>query len=55
MVKVSQEKKQPLKECNYKKQFSQEIFKVAQRFRMQSMAMYKIKDFSKELIKGTFY
>lgn len=55
MVKVSQEKKQPLKEHNYQEQFSQEIFKVAQRFRMQSMVMYTIKDFSNELIKRKFY
>lgn len=39
----------------YNEQFSKEIFKVAQRFRMQSIPMYKIKDFSNEPIKGNFY
>lgn len=39
----------------YNEQFFKEIFKVAQRFRMQNIAMYKINDFSNELIKGNFY
>lgn len=38
----------------YNEQFSEEIFKVAQMFRMQSIPMYKIKDFLNELIKGIF-
>lgn len=53
MVRVSHENttfKRP-----YNEQFSKEIFKVAQRFRMQSIPMYKIKDFSNELFKGNFY
>lgn len=38
----------------YNEQFSKEIFKVAQMFRMQSIPMYKIEDFLNELIKGIF-
>lgn len=39
----------------YNEQFSKEIFKISQRFRMQGIPMYKIKDFSNEVIKGNFY
>lgn len=39
----------------YNEQFSKEIFKVAQRFRMQGIPMYKIKDFANETIRGNFY
>lgn len=39
----------------YNEQFSKEIFKISQRFRMQGIPMYKIKDFSNEVVKGNFY
>lgn len=50
MVRVSHENTAFKRAHN--EQFSKEIFKVAQRFRMQSIPVYKIKDFSNELIKG---
>lgn len=39
----------------YNEQFSKEMFKISQRFRMQGIPMYKVKDFSNEEIKGNFY
>jgi hypothetical protein len=39
----------------YNEQFSKEIFKISQRFRMQGIPMYRVKDFSNESIKGNFY
>lgn len=39
----------------YNEQISKEIFKVAQRFRMQGIPMYKIKDIANETIRGNFY
>lgn len=53
MVRVSHEN--AVFKRAYNEQFSKEIFKVAQRFRMQGIPMYKIKDFSNEPIKGNFY
>jgi hypothetical protein len=53
MVRVSHEN--TVFKSAYNEQFSKEIFKVAQRFRMQGISMYKIKDFSNESIKGNFY
>ena len=53
MVRVSHEN--TVFKRAYNEQFSKEIFKVAQRFRMQGISMYKIKDFSNEPIKGNFY
>ena len=53
MVRVSHEN--AVFKRAYNEQFSKEIFQVAQRFRMQSIPMYKIKDFSNEPIKGNFY
>jgi hypothetical protein len=53
MVRVSHEN--TVFKRAYNEQFSKEIFKIAQRFRMQGISMYKIKDFSNESIKGNFY
>lgn len=39
----------------YNEKFSMEIFKISQRFRMQGIPMYKIKEFSDEVVKGNFY
>lgn len=39
----------------YNEQFSKEIYKISQRFRMQGIPMYKIKEFSDEVVKGNFY
>lgn len=38
----------------YNEQISKEIFKVAQRFRMQGIPMYKIKDFANETLGEIF-
>ncbi|XP_046561846.1 uncharacterized protein LOC124270833 isoform X1 [Haliotis rubra] len=35
--------------------WTQELFKVAQRFKRQEIPLYKIKDFHDEIIKGIFY
>lgn len=40
---------------SYNEHFTQEIFKVRQRFRMQGICMYKLKYFLNEDIKGNFY
>lgn len=39
----------------YNQQFTGEIFKIAKRFHLQGIPMYKVKDFNKELIEGDFY
>lgn len=39
----------------YNEKFSKEIFKKSQRFRMQGIPMYTIKEFSNEVVKGNFY
>lgn len=36
-------------------QFTGEIFKIAKRFHLQGIPMYKVKDFNQELIEGDFY
>jgi hypothetical protein len=53
MVRISHEN--AIFKRAYNEQFSKEIFKVAQRSRMQGIPMYKIKDFSNEAIRGNFY
>lgn len=39
----------------YNQQFTGEIFKIAKRFHLQGIPMYKVKDFNQELIEGDFY
>lgn len=39
----------------YNQQFTGEIFKIAKRFLLQGIPMYKVKDFNQELIEGDFY
>lgn len=39
----------------YKQQFTGEVFKIAKRFHLQGIPMYKVKDFNNELIEGDFY
>lgn len=53
MVRISHEN--AMFKRAYNEQFSKELFKVAQRFRMQGIPMYKIKDFANEAIGGNFY
>ena len=40
---------------SYNEHFTQEMVKVCQRFRMQGICMYTLKDFLNEDIKGHFY
>ena len=40
---------------SFNEQYSKEMFKVDQRFRMQGIPMYKIRDFMNKKIKGNFY
>ncbi|KAK3092447.1 hypothetical protein FSP39_002935 [Pinctada imbricata] len=40
---------------SFNEQYSREIFQINDRFRMQGIPMYKIKDFLNEPIKGNFY
>lgn len=39
----------------YNQQFTGEIFKIAKRFHMQGIPLYKVKDFTDEIIEGDFY
>lgn len=39
----------------YNQQFTGEIFKIAKRFHMQGIPLYKVKDFNDEIIEGDFY
>lgn len=39
----------------YNQQFTGEIFKVAKRFHLQGIPLYKVKDFNDEIIEGDFY
>lgn len=39
----------------YNQQFTGEVFKIAKRFHLQGIPMYKVKDFNNELIEGDFY
>ncbi|XP_062571174.1 uncharacterized protein LOC134233207 [Saccostrea cucullata] len=39
----------------YNQQFTGEVFKIAKRFHLQGIPMYKVKDFNEELIEGDFY
>lgn len=39
----------------YNQQFTGEIFKIAKRFHLQGIPMYKVKDFNQELIEGDFF
>jgi hypothetical protein len=47
--------KSMLFDISYNEQFTKEMFKVRQRFRMQGICMYKLKDFLNEEINGNFY
>lgn len=40
---------------SYDEHFTREIFKIRNRFRMQAIPMYRLKDFMDEAIKGNFY
>ena len=40
---------------SYDEHFTREIFKIRNRFRMQAIPMYRLKDFMNEPIKGNFY
>jgi len=40
---------------SYEQQWTSEIFKIAQRFLFQCIPMYKINDFTDELIRGNFH
>ena len=40
---------------SYEQQWTSEIFKIAQRFLFQDIPMYKINDFTDELIHENFY
>ena len=42
-------------DISYNEQFTKGIFKVRQRFRMQGISMYKLKDFVYEEINRNFY
>ena len=39
----------------YNQQFTGEVFKIAKRFHLQGIPMYKVRDFHEELIEGDFY
>jgi predicted CopG family antitoxin len=39
----------------YNQQFTGEVFKIAKRFHLQGIPLYKVKDFNDELIEGDFY
>jgi hypothetical protein len=39
----------------YNQQFTGEVFKIAKRFHLQGIPMYKVKDFNQEIIEGDFY
>lgn len=39
----------------YNQQFTGEVFKIAKRFHLHGIPMYKVKDFNEELIEGDFY
>ena len=40
---------------SYDETFTREIYIIRKRFRMQAIPMYRIKDFTSEPIKGTFF
>lgn len=40
---------------SYQQQYTGEVFKIAKRFRIQGIPIYKLKDFSNDLVTGNFY